>query len=137
MIDLKLAEYDLESFKFKRFLKLQKDFLYAGKYIKLLDHIEIQGKCVASDYCYKEFWIDDHDPCSRFNGLFNGRTYGAGMFVLIENDEDTFFEQGEAKVYHPEEFPPHIRPTNPVIETIKESKKWNLHENPELYKLIK
>jgi hypothetical protein len=86
-MDLKLAEHDLEG-KFKRFLGLGLEPDHFGYFNDQIQYFE-QGK---------EFgWIchtvikDEKDPLNRFDGLFNGRTYGEGRFVLIIDDQDDVF----------------------------------------------
>lgn len=81
MINLKLAEYNLETGKFERFLEIGKDFGYLGSYILILysedEDAEYSGE--------KSFPLDQKDPLNRFNGRFDGRTYGNGRFVLVES----------------------------------------------------
>lgn len=77
----------------------------------------------------KIFLKDEKDPLNRFDGLFNGRTYGGGRFVLIENNQDDIYKCQIAS-----------------DEEIRESYRrdgfytWesriligNFHENPELF----
>ncbi len=78
---IKLAEYDLETMKFKKFLELGvheywESFVYAG------DEIIIgMGSCCTDDQ--ESFDKDEKDPLNRFGGLFDGRTYGEGRFVMV------------------------------------------------------
>lgn len=105
MINLKLAQYNKEG-KFERFGELlqteqatygkfNKDdrgklFFELGKnYISLTD--VWQSGAVAHRFIYEK---DEKDPLNRFNGLFDGRTYGDGKFVLMCATE-SFNENGE------------------------------------------
>lgn len=159
-MNLKLAEY--KDGKFERFLELgrilgysgESDnlFSYAGNSISIMD--AVCGYCEKEEVVYatietREFLKDKKDPLNRFNGLFNGRTYGEGRFVLIIDDQDTRREyfpitydaSGRRKVNI------HIDPTslnasfNPEISEIKMLRGdfrflGNLHENPELFEQI-
>ena len=91
MINLKLAEYDLKTGKFVRFLELGKDFVYGGDFVGVYPQTALQAirKCTifSSDNFYK-FEKDETDPLKRFNNLFNGITFGKGIFILIENYKD-------------------------------------------------
>ncbi len=131
MINLKLAEYNKDG-KFQVFLELynicgfQREitFLLGQDSIRIIEH-EIFG----------DFWNherDEKDPINRFNGLFDGRTYGQGDYVLIRDDEDDIFKRIVFDGYED------------IFEysmTKKEDGEWqlagNLHENPELYEKIK
>jgi len=83
-----------------------------------------------SDYYNK----DKKDPLNRFDGLFDGRTYGEGRFVLILNIGEVFQDDvlesrwlgGDLEVAsnQPDEDKYYFLP-NEVI--------GNLHENPELF----
>lgn len=75
---LKLAEYNAEG-KFERFLELGKDFGYGGNYIELKQNFMQRGDIRWTQNIEK----DEKDPLNRFNGLFDGRTYGEGRFVLM------------------------------------------------------
>lgn len=66
---LKLAEY--KDRKFKSFLELGRDFGYFGNFIQLT----LNPDCLVNK--------DKKDPLNYLNGLFDGRTYGEGRFVLI------------------------------------------------------
>jgi len=116
MINLKLAEYNKDG-KCERFLEVGKDFLF-GEEVLFLPYGDYSNRKNVSygvspkpdaiyfapvRICYR----DQKDPLNRFDGKFDGRTYGDGRFVLIENDCD-----------HVQGF-------------------GNLHENPELWKKIK
>lgn len=64
----KLAKYDLKTKKFNYFV---------------CDFKEEKNSVKINDILYKQ---DEKDPLNRFNGLFDGRTYGFGEFCLIEQD---------------------------------------------------
>ncbi len=99
-MELKLAEY--KNGKFERFLELGKDFVYANDYIlvdgKFNKPYEEWLSCptclrsygFATPITLQEFKFekDKKDPLNRFNGSFNGRTYGEGRFVLIKGFRD-------------------------------------------------
>jgi hypothetical protein len=96
MLKLKLAEYNLETKKFERFLELGKDFLYGGDFIIFTRSSGYFFIDTASQECREQF-KDQKDPLNRFNGLFDGITYGQGRFVLVVNDEDDILEIREKK----------------------------------------
>jgi len=84
---LRLAEY--KDGKFERFLELGKDFLYGGDFIiftRSSGYFFIDTACQE----YREQFKDQKDPLNRFNGLFDGRTYGKGRFVLVKDEEQTY-----------------------------------------------
>jgi hypothetical protein len=102
-MQLKLAEYSTDG-KFRRFLELGKDFAYGGEFI-LVDgkFNKPHEKWLSCPTCLRsygfasaitlqefEFKKDEKDPLNRFNGRFNGLTYGKGRFILIEEDSDDF-----------------------------------------------
>ena len=100
MINLRLAEYDLETGKFKRFLELGKDFGYYGNFILVSNDLsqnfaeentpvsesEQDGSCGSIPSSVVRVLKDKKDPLNRFNGLYDGFTYGNGRFVLMESD---------------------------------------------------
>lgn len=95
-MQLKLAEYNLETGKFERFLELGADdgFAYCGDYIFatwLRPEHEL-GEDYAS-YYLKRFDKDEKDPLNRFNGLFDGITYGDGRFILIINNNPRIMDK--------------------------------------------
>jgi hypothetical protein len=146
MINLRLAEYNLETGKFERFLELGKDFLFGGDYIMFAResgyfYIDSAGQE------YREQFRDEKDPLNRFGGLFDGRTYGNGRFVLIL--QSMHGQEGDGKVKELDEVWHHPdQPDDPNYHNIIKMwnleernffcsvKKGNLHENPELYDRI-
>jgi hypothetical protein len=130
MITLKLAKY--ERGKLQGFLELYNICGFQRETTFLLgqDSIRIIQNEIFGDYWNYE--KDKKDPLNRFNGLFHGRTYGQGDFVLIQDDEDNIFK----RVFYDG--------WEDIIEysmTKKEDGEWqlagNLHQNPELYEKIK
>lgn len=97
MLQLKLADYGGKKEKFERFSELGSDFVFGGDFILFHNPEEVSYKnylndpsvinttILASNYCQVKFFKDKKDPLNRFDGLFNGRTYGKGRFVLISN----------------------------------------------------
>jgi hypothetical protein len=150
MINLKLAEYDVKTGKFHGFLELynlckfsrERAFLFGQDSIRIIEH-EICG-----DYWDHE--KDEKDPLNRFNGLFDGRTYGQGEFVLIQDDEDFgVYEQKFFDKKH-EEFGYGLNLNGNISCTFKNASSFtgnvystspkligNLMENPELYEKLK
>jgi hypothetical protein len=140
-MELKLADYGENKEKFKRFLELGKGFGYFGDFIIVTaghwnideDAIFIEANdCQIPDYSQtiKKVKKDEKDPLNRFDGLFDGRTYGGGRFVLIKDQEHEVAE----------------------FDMMEDGKRaelgysWNgygwthlgnLHKNPELYEKIK
>jgi len=149
MIKLKLAEYDLKTGKFNEFFDLGLNEPYSFGFYG--DTITVYYAWIDESFSYD---LDKKDPLNRFNGLFDGRTYGEGRFVLIEilnnalseHDivnspiEDGFSFQGLVK-----KFPSGFGIINKhgsykllnVHEEIFWDKIGNLFENPELYEKIK
>lgn len=105
-MNIKLAEYNAQG-KFERFLELGKGFAYFGDYIGIADFVwqkedeltyfefEERENYRQSDLMMLHLYKDEKDPLNRFNGLFDGRTYGDGKFVLIENNQDDIAEETE------------------------------------------
>ena len=83
MINLRLAEYDLKTGKFKQFFNLGLNDPYSFGFYG--DTITVYYSWIGESFSYD---LDEKDPLKRFNGLFNGITFGKGMFILIENYED-------------------------------------------------
>lgn len=130
---LKLAEYNKEE-KFEGFFECGEGFLFGGDFI-VLNRLAFDRK----EFIYKK---DEKDPLNRFNGFFNGRTYGNGCFILIEDDEDDVYDQKRYVMVNNIEnniaWVSHFTKKNllrgysvPDPELI-----GNLHQNPELYKKI-
>ena len=94
MINLKLAEYTKEG-EFKSFLELGRNFLLGGEKIVFInnpDHYVV-------DFSVTVFGLDKKDPLNRFDGLFDGRTYGGGRFVLIESFRNKRITYSEDDVF--------------------------------------
>jgi len=135
-MQLKLAEYNADG-KFERFLELGKDFGYFGDYIQILPEelLEFEYNITCPDFLKdrrqpKIFTKDKKDPLNRFNGLFDGRTYGNGRFVLIVNFEDNVYR----KIYYNGYEDVFIYKMDDFLKIEEEWKEFgNLHENPELY----
>lgn len=125
MLNLRLAQYSAEG-KFEKFLELGEDFVYGGNYISLNSDLVVKNGRWEP---IRVFFKDEKDPLNRFNGLFNGRTYGNGKFVLIENKlRRKKIEIGEGE--WDDEFVWGSAETNSF--SFK-----NLHQNPELWEKIK
>lgn len=85
-MELRLSEYNLNTGKFESFLEIgnKNGFAYCGDYI-FVNYLEPEHNLGVENYdmyYLKKFKKDQKDPLNRFNGLFNGRTYGEGKFVL-------------------------------------------------------
>lgn len=96
MMNLKLAQYNLETGKFEKFLELGKDFLFGGDFIvkasvaQFPDGIIVRSWYVNEHFTYKK---DEKDPLNRFDGLFDGITYGNGEFVLEKKIKDRYYSK--------------------------------------------
>lgn len=79
-----LAEYSKEG-KFESFLELGTDFAYYGNYIIVTKYGNLMDAVKCEDYIKVDecYFKDEKDPLERFRGLFDGRTYGNGKYVLI------------------------------------------------------
>ena len=155
MINLKLAEYKERKFqKFQKFLYLG-DFLLGDRELVFLDSNE-----EGADYYYgKSFDLDEKDPLNRFDGLFDGFTYGNGRFVLIKGGKNTANQDiwhgdimegissieykiknpNAEKIYFYLDFNktiPKLLPERRDRGIICGDIIGNLHENPELYDKI-
>lgn len=156
MINLKLAEYNLETGEFERFLELP-DFGFYGDYIALSNEfLNDERAKLELEHGFKQtsFSKDEKDPLKRFDGLFDGRTYGGGRFVLITkvNLNGRCYQDGDitnagilnfsAKetyscCYSANGFGfLHNFGSQSYYEASELEIKGNLHENPELYEEI-
>jgi hypothetical protein len=101
---LKLAECN-EDGKLKRFLELGRrlnHFIYFGDGISYIE----ENKEQEFPWIEHTFSRDEKDPLNRFNGLFDGRTYGGGKFVLISTvcaEKDSLLD-GSRDIYRKENF---------------------------------
>ncbi len=114
---LKLAEY--KDGKFLEFLELGEDFLYGGYFIKVnIGSAEYSGSADFYD-------LDETDPLNRFNGLFDGSTYGEGRFILKSGCFYKEYPKGyiEGDVVY----------ITGNADTISK-RIGNLHQSPELFK---
>lgn len=126
MIELKLAQYNLETGKLEGFLEV-----FIAKIFVVGNESGIMA--ISTDYD-NEFKKDEKDPLNRFNGLFDGRTYGEGKFVLIQKVVDGW--QDEIQECFNQRL--YFRVINyPWGGSIIGKTIGNLHENPELYEKIK
>lgn len=88
-MQLKLAEY--KDGKFEKFLELGKDFVFGGEFILLTEKMTLLGVWgFGEPFSFKK---DEKDPLSRFDGLFDGITYGNGRFVLIINNNPIIMDK--------------------------------------------
>lgn len=126
MINLKLAEYDLKTGKFEQFFNLGLNDPYSFGFYG--DMITVYYSWIGESFSYD---LDEKDPLNRFNGRFDGRTYGEGRFVLIINNQDNINKNIEYDGYE-DVF---IYTLGTDIET-NFIEPENLHENPELYEKI-
>jgi hypothetical protein len=89
-MQLRLAQYNAEG-KFEKFLECGKDFMYGESFI-FIHNLTLQchlWRIGTDGNLYHDFKKDEKDPLNRFNGLFNGRTYGEGKFVLSKGYVET------------------------------------------------
>jgi hypothetical protein len=132
MINLKLAEYNKDG-KFQGFLELGKDFLFGGESV-VFHNPSNQSKYKYIDtkgVAHINYKLDYKDPLNRFNGLFDGRTYGEGKFVLIKDDEDDIIQMGEH--FYRRQFDD----SDDKLYYLGAYILGNLHQNPELYEKLK
>lgn len=96
---LRLAEY--KENKFEKFLEVGQDFLFGEKFItvsqKDISTEMSAARNVGEENLIKFYYLDKTDPLNRFNGLFDGRTYGDGRFILIERNQDDVSQIKEEK----------------------------------------
>ena len=130
---LRLAEY--KDGKFEKFLELG-DFLFGGDkvFVDLIFNRYDEEGIFPSEcnfYCFNK---DEKDPLNRFDGLFDGRTYGEGRFVLILNIGKIFQDDvlksrwlgGDLEVAS-------NQPIEDRYDFLPDEVIGNLHENPELF----
>jgi len=151
-MSLRLAEY--KNGKFERFLEFE-DFMISKDYIINLKELnKINNPYSSSNYHYSFFQFnkDEKDPLKRFDGLFDGRTYGDGRFVLIVDDEDDILERksvivkpelvvsprSEWVTYTREKYDSFKHANLALDCAVEDTYKpaGNLHENPEFYEKI-
>ena len=126
MINLRLAEYDLKTGKFEQFFNLGLNDPYSFGFYG--DTITVYYSWIGESFSYD---LDEKDPLNRFNGLFDGRTYGKGRFVLITNYQDNIYRNIKHDGY--EDVFIYTLGTEIEANFIEPE---NLHENPELYEKI-
>jgi hypothetical protein len=98
---LKLAQYNLETGKFERFLELGKDFIYGGSFVQVWFEpkiregyvMEISSEELVEEGTVQHFEKDEKDPLNRFGGLFDEISYGNGRFILIINDDPAIMDK--------------------------------------------
>lgn len=154
-MQLKLAEY--KDGKFERFLELGEDFVYGGHFIKVDESEKARSERERFNRENKEnitqlYWgilqKDEKDPLNRFDGLFDGRTYGEGRFVLMKFHE--FFQNCDDAVYSAMRQKTFFGEKEEFITVLGSEQKLktygvvsddvcigNLHENPELWEKVK
>jgi hypothetical protein len=138
MIDLKLAEYNSEG-RFKKFLELGKDFLFGGNFLMI--HIVTIAPLTEENRVNREIpkitleegkvFKDEKDPLNRFDGLFDGFTYGNGRFVLIDKKHkfDIYETRYVVDIRH--------YTFRKIRHCVSSEIIGNLHQNPELYEKVK
>lgn len=141
-MEMKLVEYDLETGRFRKFLQLAECDIFNNS-CDVDNSVSKAGFLFGYDRVIivyesgdlETFQKDEKDPLNRLDGLFNGRTYGNGRFVLIENDEDGVIESNYfGEKYHCLGNNLNILPS-PIHSELKFI--GNLHENPELWEKVK
>ncbi len=137
---MKLAEY--KDGKFEGFLELGDNydqFVYVEKFIA----IGIGSRCIDDHLHFKK---DEKDPLNRFNGLFDGRTYGDGRFVLIEKGyigsvtcelDEILNVGGILFLVRAPRMKVGCLPKEAIAEDNHKGRVGNLHENPELWEKVK
>lgn len=142
-MELKLAEY--RDGKFEGFIEMANGeiFCYPETGMFLSDQGFLLGnECIHIGRDLDYYELDEKDPLNRFDGLFDGRTYGDGRFVLIINNQD--------RIVHDHYETPNYYLTNWKREAGREGYSYfssrlssdlilsgNLHENPELWEKVK
>lgn len=150
MINLKLACYN-EKGEFKKFLELSNNGIqYAPNGKEFMNDGFLFGfkmVMIEIDGIMESYHLEEKDPFHRFDGLFDGRTYGEGRFVLIKDDEDKievvetfknkikgYCYKGTCKYDQPFTTEDEEMGIFDVGNTIEET---TIHENPELWSKIK
>jgi hypothetical protein len=90
MINLILAQY--ERGKFIGFLELYNLCKIQSEMTFLLGEDSIR---IVENEMFGDYWNyerDEKDPLNRFNGLFDGSTFGEGRFILIKDSDYQFFD---------------------------------------------
>ncbi len=154
-MQLKLAEY--KDGKSERFLELgeeyeghQCQFGYYGDFIKVYS-----ARADSYGDGYYKFEKDEKDPLNRFpdasgKGLFDGKTYGDGRFVLVKDEDFGVYEQRFFDKER-EEFSYGLSLDGKISCTFKNASRFagkyvsstlpkligNLIENPELWEKVK
>lgn len=149
MLNLELAKYDLETRKFEKFLELARA-KFGRRYYEVESSFRGfgDGFFLGKDFIYLPddeafYFVDEKDPLNRFNGLFDGRTFGNGKFVLILESMHGQENDGKIKkldeVWHHPQQPGDPNYCNIIEMWNLEAKNFfdsiklgNLHQNPEL-----
>jgi len=139
-MQLRLAEY--KDGKFERFLELTDADLFVSP--SGMIEFEKEGFLLGKDSILVlsmfDGFNDDYynkdkkDPLNRFDGLFDGRTYGEGRFVLVKDGED------DVKITYNSPVLPFYNP--PYFDDPKQKYElkemiFNIHENPQLWEKVK
>lgn len=123
MLQLRLIEYTEKG----NFVKiLTKDFMYNRDYIYYAPDI-INPTNKAYQTLGLVLLKDDKDPFNRFGGLFHGRTYENGQYVLEINHQDDVLKSLENHLY--------IRGLD--FTRFDKLPVGNLHTEPKLFQEIK
>lgn len=148
MINLKLAQHNEEG-KFEKFLELGKGFAYLGDYIGITgfecDEIiasnwfrqEDRINWNQQDFMMSLLFKDEKDPFNRFDGLFDGITYGEGRFVLITEGFEDFYQVVECQTRATDKFYGYLGNAREAPFELEYKVVGNLIENPELWSKIK
>lgn len=130
-MELKLAEYDLQSGKFLKYIPIDKAGDDQLSFLLAKDYINIASPChfkIIKDSINEYAQLDKTDPLNRFKGLFDGRTYGEGRFVLEIDNQDTY-AKWEGKFHPLSKF---------IVDKTRIQvwdEKTNLHQSPQLSNL--